>query len=129
MDLILVGDRYEKMEGSAKACTDMSLPMNWTTEDVESWLMVHAAAVNTSVAVDTDTDLFAQGFDRWAKDKIVGCALLTLFLQSLCGIPEKPYHQFSQLIFRSQCPGISVTHRPEHCIFTSFYPPACKKRH
>lgn len=33
-------------------------------EDVESWLMLHAVSVNAGKAVDPDTDLFAQGFDR-----------------------------------------------------------------
>ncbi|OJA13311.1 hypothetical protein AZE42_09976 [Rhizopogon vesiculosus] len=55
---------YEKVEGSAKSGIDVPLPRSWTAEDVESWLMIHAAAANAGKAVDCHTDLFAQGFDR-----------------------------------------------------------------
>jgi len=59
-----MGDRYEQVEGSTRAGIDVPLPTNWTAEDVESWLMVHAAAVNADRAVDPEADLFALGFDR-----------------------------------------------------------------
>jgi hypothetical protein len=62
--LDLTTDRYETVEGSAKAGNDVPLPTSWTAEDVEEWLKVHAAAVNADKAVDPDADLFAQGFDR-----------------------------------------------------------------
>ncbi|OJA12694.1 hypothetical protein AZE42_10100 [Rhizopogon vesiculosus] len=72
-------DRYETVENSTDAGTDVPLPLNWTVEYVKSWLMVHAAAANAGKAVDPETDLFAQGFDRW----------------SLCDILEKPHHRLS----------------------------------
>ena len=59
-----MGDRYDRMESSGISGTDVSLPTNWTAEDVESWLMIHVAAVNGNTTVDPDADLFAQGFDR-----------------------------------------------------------------
>ena len=59
-----MGDRYEKVEVSTGLGIDVSLPTNWTVEAVESWLMVHAGAVNAGKAVDPDADFFAQGFDR-----------------------------------------------------------------
>lgn len=62
--LTSVGNSYEQAEGSAGTGTDVILPTSWTTENVESWLIVHATAVNAGVAVHPDTDLFAQGFDR-----------------------------------------------------------------
>ncbi|KAG0703313.1 putative aminoadipate reductase [Suillus ampliporus] len=67
---------YEKVEGSTRAGIDVPLPTNWTAEDVEGWLMVHAAAVNSDKAVDPDTDVFAQGFDSlsatFLKNRIIG---------------------------------------------------------
>ncbi|KAG2076580.1 putative aminoadipate reductase [Suillus decipiens] len=67
---------YEKVEGSARAGTDVPLPTSWTTEDVEEWLKVHATAVNADKAVDPDADLFAQGFDSlsatFLKNRIIG---------------------------------------------------------
>ena len=62
-------DRYEKVEGSARAGIDVPLPTNWTVKEVENWLMVHAVAVNAGKAVHPGTDLFAQGFDRWVQGK------------------------------------------------------------
>jgi hypothetical protein len=70
VNLTSVDDRYEQVEGTARTGTDMALPTSWTTEDVESWLMVHAAAVSAGVVVDTDTDLFAQGFDRYVEGQL-----------------------------------------------------------
>ncbi|KAG2140138.1 putative aminoadipate reductase [Suillus clintonianus] len=67
---------YEKVEGSARAGIDVPLPANWTAEDVEDWLTVHAVAVNADKAVDLDTDLFAQGFDSlsatFLRNRIIG---------------------------------------------------------
>jgi hypothetical protein len=70
-------DRYEKVESSTRAGIDVPLPMNWTVESVEHWLMVHAAAANADKTVDPETDLFAQGFDRWASADLVLNATLT----------------------------------------------------
>ena len=66
-NLTLVGNSYEHAEGSAGTGTDVLLPTSWTTENVESWLIVHAMAVNAGVVVDPDTDLFVQGFDRYVE--------------------------------------------------------------
>ncbi|KAG2119415.1 putative aminoadipate reductase [Suillus clintonianus] len=67
---------YEKVEGSTRAGIDVPLPTNWTADNVESWLMVHAAAVNAANTVDPDTDFFAQGFDSlsatFLKNRILG---------------------------------------------------------
>ncbi|OJA12944.1 hypothetical protein AZE42_10233 [Rhizopogon vesiculosus] len=67
---------YETAEGSAKAGIDVPLPRSWTAEDVESWLLIHAAAANAGKAVDCHTDLFAQGFDSlsatFLKNRIIG---------------------------------------------------------
>jgi hypothetical protein len=65
--LTFVGNRYEKVDGSTRAGLGVSLPTNWTVEVVESWLMVHAVAVNAGKAVHPDTDLFAQDFDMWVE--------------------------------------------------------------
>ncbi|KAI6017887.1 putative aminoadipate reductase [Pisolithus marmoratus] len=54
---------YESVEASATAGMDVSLPSEWTTENVEDWLMVHAAAVNSNGPVNPGIDLFEQGFD------------------------------------------------------------------
>ncbi|KAG1900203.1 putative aminoadipate reductase [Suillus fuscotomentosus] len=53
---------YDKVE-SGRTGIDIPLPTNWTIEDVESWLMLHAVSVNAGKAVDPDIDFFAQGFD------------------------------------------------------------------
>jgi hypothetical protein len=66
--LDFTGDRYEKVEDSTRAGIDVPLPTSWTAEDVEGWLEVHAAAVNADKAVEPDTDLFVQGFDRWVEN-------------------------------------------------------------
>ncbi|KAG0702280.1 putative aminoadipate reductase [Suillus ampliporus] len=67
---------YEKVEGSITTGIDVPLPTNWTAKDVESWLMVHAIAVNADKAVDPDTDFFAQGFDSlsatFLRNRIIG---------------------------------------------------------
>ncbi|KAG2133342.1 putative aminoadipate reductase [Suillus clintonianus] len=66
---------YDKVEGG-RTGIDVPLPTNWTTEDVESWLMVHSASVNAGKAVDPDTDFFAQGFDSlsatFLRNRIIG---------------------------------------------------------
>ncbi|KAI6042371.1 putative aminoadipate reductase [Pisolithus marmoratus] len=54
---------YESVEASATAGIDVSLPSEWTTANVENWLMVHAAAVNSNKPVNPGVDLFEQGFD------------------------------------------------------------------
>jgi len=64
-----MGGRYDRMESNGISGSDVSLPTNWTAEDVESWLMIHVAAVNDNTTVDPDADLFAQGFDRWVDGK------------------------------------------------------------
>ncbi|OAX31791.1 putative aminoadipate reductase [Rhizopogon vinicolor AM-OR11-026] len=67
---------YETVESSTDTGIHVPLPSNWTVEDVESWLMVHAAAANGGKAVDPETDLFAQGFDSLSatllKNRIIG---------------------------------------------------------
>jgi len=77
-------NRYEKVEGSTRAGIDVPLPTSWTPEDVEGWLSVHAAAVNDNKAVDPDTDLFSQGFDRWVENqsRLVICLLRTFSLSA-----------------------------------------------
>jgi hypothetical protein len=57
-------DRYEKLVSSTSTGIDVPLPVNWTVDDVESWLMVHTTTANSGKAVDPEADLFAQGFDR-----------------------------------------------------------------
>lgn len=51
--MTFIGDRYEKVEGSTRAGINVPLLTNWTTDDVESWLMIHVAAVNTANVADT----------------------------------------------------------------------------
>lgn len=53
------------MEASAKAGTDVPLPLTWSQIEVESWLLVHATAVNAGKPIEIDTDVFEQGFDRF----------------------------------------------------------------
>ncbi|KAI6042365.1 acetyl-CoA synthetase-like protein [Pisolithus marmoratus] len=55
---------YESVEASATAGIEVSLPSEWTTPKVQSWLMIHAAAVNSNEPVNPDMDSFEQGFDR-----------------------------------------------------------------
>lgn len=62
--LTFFGDRYETVEGSTTAGINVPPPSSWTVEDVESWLLIHAAAANGGNPVDRHADLFAQGFDR-----------------------------------------------------------------
>ncbi|KAG1869467.1 hypothetical protein DFJ58DRAFT_723325 [Suillus subalutaceus] len=50
--MTFIGDRYEKVDGSTTAGSNVSLLTNWTTDDVESWLMVHAIAVNAANVAD-----------------------------------------------------------------------------
>lgn len=40
-NMIFIGDRYEKVEGSTGAGINVPLLTNWTTDDVESWLNAH----------------------------------------------------------------------------------------
>ncbi|KAI5990800.1 putative aminoadipate reductase [Pisolithus marmoratus] len=54
---------YESVEASATAGIEVSLPSEWTAPEVQSWLMIHAAAVNSNEPVNPDMDLFEQGFD------------------------------------------------------------------
>lgn len=54
-------DRYGRVESSTRAGND--LPTNYTVDNVESWLVVHAAAANAGKIVDPEADLFVQGFD------------------------------------------------------------------
>jgi len=91
-ELTFMGDRYEAVESSTDAGIHVPLPSSWTVEDVKSWLMVHAAAANAGKAVDPETDLFAQGFDRWVEGESSLIAPLTPHTQSLCDILEKPHH-------------------------------------
>ncbi|OJA16829.1 hypothetical protein AZE42_12046, partial [Rhizopogon vesiculosus] len=70
---------YEKVEGSTRAGIGVPLPMDWIVEEAESWLMIHAVAVNAGKAVHPDIDLFAQGFDSlsatFLKNRIIGSLL------------------------------------------------------
>ncbi|OJA09504.1 hypothetical protein AZE42_10661 [Rhizopogon vesiculosus] len=84
---------YETVESSTDAGIHVSLPSNWTVENVKSWLMVHAVAANASKAIDPETDLFAQGFDRWVEGESSLIAPLISHTQSLCDILEKPHHR------------------------------------
>lgn len=43
---------------------EVPLPTEWTVAQVEEWLKVHAAAVNSQTTIKSDIDLFEQGFDR-----------------------------------------------------------------
>ncbi|KAG6330526.1 hypothetical protein ID866_8564 [Astraeus odoratus] len=56
---------YQSVEASTAAGIEVPLPSEWTTSQVEDWLMVHATAVNGDRAVKPDVDLFEQGFDRY----------------------------------------------------------------
>ena len=64
VDLTFMVGRYKDVEGSITAGVDVPLPTKWDGEEVESWLSVHAAAVNAGKAVHPGTDFFSQGFDR-----------------------------------------------------------------
>lgn len=57
--------RYQSVEGSATAGTEVPLPSEWTLPHVKDWLTVHATAVNAETPVYAEVDLFEQGFDRY----------------------------------------------------------------
>ncbi|KAH0833866.1 putative nonribosomal peptide synthetase [Lanmaoa asiatica] len=67
---------YASVAASAKAGIDIPLPASWSRIGVESWLMVHATAVNAGKPVQVDVDVFEQGFDSLSstffKNRILG---------------------------------------------------------
>ncbi|OAX38467.1 putative aminoadipate reductase [Rhizopogon vinicolor AM-OR11-026] len=69
---------YETVEGSAKSGINVPLPRSWAAEDVEIWLLIHAAAANGGKAVDYHTDLFAQGFDSLSATFLKNCIIGSL---------------------------------------------------
>ncbi|KAG1733502.1 putative aminoadipate reductase [Suillus lakei] len=80
---------YEKVDGSTRAGIDVPLPTNWTADDVESWLIVHAAAT-----------FFAQGFDRWVEGKssLSATFLRNRILGSLRSSPDRDVQAFASQI-------------------------------
>ncbi|KAG2145663.1 hypothetical protein BD769DRAFT_1660754 [Suillus cothurnatus] len=44
---------FKLYPGSTRAGIKVPLLINWTSHDIESWLMVHTAAVNATNGVDT----------------------------------------------------------------------------
>ncbi|KAG1846284.1 putative aminoadipate reductase [Suillus subluteus] len=93
---------YEKVEGSTKAGIDVPLPTSWTAEDVEEWLKIYAAAVNANKAVDSDTDLFAQGLTgglsaTFLKNHIID----SLSLSSDCDVQASTSWIDQNIIFSS----------------------------
>ncbi|KAH7928011.1 putative aminoadipate reductase [Leucogyrophana mollusca] len=67
---------YELVGASTKAGTDVPLPEAWTETNVEAWVMIHAAAVNSDKQIHPDADFFEQGFDSlsatFLKNRIIG---------------------------------------------------------
>ena len=61
----MVFHRYDTVESSAQGA-DVAPPTAWTAPDVEVWLGVQAADINSESPLDADIDLFSQGFDRCA---------------------------------------------------------------
>ncbi|KAG6847388.1 hypothetical protein H0H93_008505, partial [Arthromyces matolae] len=53
---------YATVEESAKG-EDVSPPKSWGKDDVESWLLHHAADIHSGKEFDVSKDLFEQGFD------------------------------------------------------------------
>ncbi|KAF7965726.1 hypothetical protein HWV62_42156 [Athelia sp. TMB] len=66
---------YETVESSAQGA-DVTPPVTWTAPDVEAWLGVQAADINTGSPLDADIDLFSQGFDSlsatFLRNRIMG---------------------------------------------------------
>lgn len=58
--------RYQTLEDSTDA-RGISPPRSWCPEDVEDWLLSHAASLNEGVAPPPDSEIFLHGFDRWAE--------------------------------------------------------------
>lgn len=57
--------RYEMVESTVQGA-DVTPPAAWIVPDVEVWLGAQAADINFESPLDVNTDLFSQGFDRWA---------------------------------------------------------------
>lgn len=64
---MLIMCRYEKVDKRAQSASDVEAPLSWGADDVQAWVGVQAAGVNTAQALgemDAEADLFSQGFDR-----------------------------------------------------------------
>ena len=55
---------YDTVEASSAAPDGLVGPSAWTSEDLEKWLLEHAATISPIGRIDPHADLFAQGFDR-----------------------------------------------------------------
>lgn len=54
------------MEATYKPPSGLAGPSTWDAGTVQEWLTKHASAISQGHSIDPSTDLFAQGFDRWA---------------------------------------------------------------
>ncbi|KAF7973245.1 hypothetical protein HWV62_15753 [Athelia sp. TMB] len=66
---------YETGESNTQGA-DVTPPAAWTTSDLEVWLGVQAADINSDSPLDAGTDLFSQGFDSlsatFLRNRIMG---------------------------------------------------------
>ncbi|EGO20261.1 hypothetical protein SERLADRAFT_477663 [Serpula lacrymans var. lacrymans S7.9] len=71
-----INNLYDTVEESTRAGNDVPLPKSWTEEELQGWLMAHAAIVNADREVDPEADFFEQGFDSltatFLKNRIIG---------------------------------------------------------
>ncbi|KAG0691850.1 putative aminoadipate reductase [Suillus ampliporus] len=98
---------YEKVEGSTRAGIDVPLPTNWIADDVENWLMVHAAAVNADKAVDPDTDFLLKALIGGLNVTQRSCTGADSIPTLSRDIPQKPHPRFPQVVTRSQRPDLA----------------------
>ncbi|KAK2461112.1 hypothetical protein APHAL10511_006891 [Amanita phalloides] len=67
---------YDTVEASSEAPDGLSGPSAWTREEIEKWLLDHAATINPNDHIDPHDDLFAQGFDSlsatYLRNRILG---------------------------------------------------------
>lgn len=54
------------VESSMKSSQKILSPSSWSAEQLEGWLLQHAAEINPGRELRLDGDLFDQGFDRYA---------------------------------------------------------------
>ncbi|KIJ59312.1 hypothetical protein HYDPIDRAFT_33310 [Hydnomerulius pinastri MD-312] len=54
---------YNVVEASSRSPSGSVGPSAWTKQALEEWLTAQACAINSGRSIDSDADLFAQGFD------------------------------------------------------------------
>ncbi|KAH7890585.1 acetyl-CoA synthetase-like protein [Phlebopus sp. FC_14] len=54
---------YNLVEGTSQSPFSSGGPSAWTTEALESWLTKHASAISSGRHIDSNIDVFSQGFD------------------------------------------------------------------